>query len=175
MIGTLLRIAGGYLGEPQEVEPLEFEQVPYPKRMLQGKTLRLCCVGAGDAPGAPIVFLHPGSADLTAFAPQMAAPSDQRRVIALDLPGHGKSDRLSEPLTIEGLMFYRPCLASGVLVDKMLRLKSGSGYDQAVPGDDHAQRAALGRAQPPAQNRMPHADSLGPQRQNAARGPGPGF
>ena len=216
MIGNALRILVGYLTGTGNLEPLEFGDVPYPypEKIVDGKKHKLCYVSAGSGRGSRILFLHPGSGDVTAFAPQMAALSKKRKVGAVDLPGHGKSRRVTEPTTpedmalevwaamdrlsekklslvgnslgggvalsmalqhpervdklvliaapgtrrtnalertlfslvmgrtsknpsmgrlrfiIEGLMFHRPCVASGALVEKMLRLKAGKDYAQ---------------------------------------------
>lgn len=50
--------------------------------------LPLCDV-AGPREAFPIVLLHGAAATRKMWVPQMEALSDEFRVIALDLPGHG--------------------------------------------------------------------------------------
>jgi (E)-2-((N-methylformamido)methylene)succinate hydrolase len=45
--------------------------------------------------GEPLVLVHGVGMRLEAWAPQIAALSARRRVIAVDMPGHGGSDRLA--------------------------------------------------------------------------------
>ena len=51
---------------------------------------------AGDGPGAPIVLLHqmPGSGKM--LEPLVLELAKKRRVLAIDLPGHGDSDRTGD-------------------------------------------------------------------------------
>lgn len=45
--------------------------------------------------GEPLLLVHGVGMRLEAWAPQMAALSARHRVIAVDMPGHGESDRLA--------------------------------------------------------------------------------
>lgn len=48
--------------------------------------------------GKPVLFLHGNSACKEVFAPQFASPLAQKyRFIAIDLPGHGDSDKATDP------------------------------------------------------------------------------
>jgi pimeloyl-ACP methyl ester carboxylesterase len=49
--------------------------------------------GAGD----PVLLLHPFALSRSVWAPQLSALTGRCRVIAVDLPGHGQSDRLGNP------------------------------------------------------------------------------
>lgn len=63
----------------------------------QGRLHLLDGEGAGD--GFPILLLHGLSASAVHFAPILRTlRSETQRVLALDLPGHGLSERPSEPL-----------------------------------------------------------------------------
>ena len=56
--------------------------------------------GAGTGSGAPVVLLHGLSASAVHFAPILGdVRAASRRVLALDMPGHGLSERGPEPLT----------------------------------------------------------------------------
>ncbi|MEL7371307.1 MAG: alpha/beta hydrolase [Myxococcota bacterium] len=59
---------------------------------------------SGRGPGPAVVLLHGLSSSAVHFAPILSRlRSVARRVIAIDLPGHGASDRSSAPLTTEVL------------------------------------------------------------------------
>ncbi|MEM9682444.1 MAG: alpha/beta fold hydrolase [Pseudomonadota bacterium] len=62
-------------------------------RMIEvdGVTLHLRSCGEGDAP--PLVLLHGLGGDSTAWTLNQRPLAENRPVIALDLPGHGKSER----------------------------------------------------------------------------------
>jgi pimeloyl-ACP methyl ester carboxylesterase len=46
--------------------------------------------------GPPVLLIHGVGLNADAWEPQIAALSNRRRVIAIDLPGHGHSDRLPD-------------------------------------------------------------------------------
>jgi len=49
-------------------------------------------------PGRPIVLVHGNSASSRAYLRQLASPlGEKRRLVALDLPGHGRSDDAVDP------------------------------------------------------------------------------
>ncbi|MEY9325016.1 alpha/beta fold hydrolase [Sinorhizobium fredii] len=50
--------------------------------------------------GEPLVLIHGVGMRLEAWAPQIAALSSRCRVIAVDMPGHGESDRLDRDATL---------------------------------------------------------------------------
>src|SRR5690349_13614509 len=56
-----------------------------------GRRLRVLDVGSGE--GAPIVLVHGFGADLNTLMFNQPALANRRRVVALDLPGHGGSVR----------------------------------------------------------------------------------
>jgi pimeloyl-ACP methyl ester carboxylesterase len=66
--------------------------------------VRLAHVEAGPAAAAspPLVFVHGWCGDHTAFAPQIAHFAKTRRVMAVDLRGHGASDAPKQEYTIAG-------------------------------------------------------------------------
>ncbi len=57
-------------------------------------------VGAG-AP--PLVLIHDLGSDHSSFAPQIEHFRRKHRVVAVDLPGHGASDKLEKEYSIPGL------------------------------------------------------------------------
>ncbi len=61
--------------------------------------------------GSPaIVLVHGWTCDFTFFAPQIAEMSKKHRVLAVDLPGHGKSDK--PEVKYDGVLFARAVLAA---------------------------------------------------------------
>ncbi len=50
----------------------------------------------------PLVFVHGWTCDHTYFAPQVGYFSRDHRTIAVDLRGHGESDKPEQPYTMEG-------------------------------------------------------------------------
>ena len=61
--------------------------------LLDGAFGRLRILEAGSGPGVPVVLLHGLGADLGGWMFTQPALAAGRRVIALDLPGHGGSDK----------------------------------------------------------------------------------
>lgn len=70
-----------------------------PTASRNGATLTYDDAGGGNP---PIVFIHGGYCDRQDWIRQLEHFSQRHRVIALDLPGHGESDPLDEPFSIEG-------------------------------------------------------------------------
>jgi pimeloyl-ACP methyl ester carboxylesterase len=64
-----------------------------------GVTLAYDDVGSGEP---PLVFVHGWTCDHTYFAPQVDYFSRDHRTIAVDLRGHGESDKPEQPYTMEG-------------------------------------------------------------------------
>jgi pimeloyl-ACP methyl ester carboxylesterase len=82
--------------------------------------VRLAYVEAGKG-SPPVVFLHGLGCDHTDFAPQLERFGREHRVVAVDLRGHGASDKPEQDYTITGfaedtawllreLGIYRPAL-----------------------------------------------------------------
>ena len=63
--------------------------------------IKLTYEGVGDG-DPPILLLHGGMADHRHFAPQLAYFGKNRRAVAVDLRGHGESDKPEQAYTIEG-------------------------------------------------------------------------
>jgi pimeloyl-ACP methyl ester carboxylesterase len=70
--------------------------------------------------GFPIVFIHGNSCSSKVFKKQIAHFSLQHRVVAIDLPGHGKSDRTNHPSDAYTIPGYAKILDE---VTKALKLK----------------------------------------------------
>jgi pimeloyl-ACP methyl ester carboxylesterase len=68
--------------------------------MIEGATVDLYVERAGGGAGAPILLLHTAGADGRQAHPLMsdAELTAQREVVAFDMPGHGRSQALPEPL-----------------------------------------------------------------------------
>jgi pimeloyl-ACP methyl ester carboxylesterase len=65
---------------------------------IGGKTVNYVSLGEGDAP--PVVFIHGLGGTWQNWLENMPAVAEGRRVVALDLPGFGRSEMPSEPITI---------------------------------------------------------------------------
>jgi pimeloyl-ACP methyl ester carboxylesterase len=70
------------------------------KQIKDGVALHYEEAGAGPA----IVFVHPWGGDARYFAPQVAAFAPTHRAIAVDLRGHGLSDKPSGAYTVKGFV-----------------------------------------------------------------------
>src|SRR5437762_7525611 len=76
--------------EPAEVEA-EAEAVTPREIGVAGRCLRYLDLGQGD--GLPVLLVHGFGADLNTWMFTQPALSEGRRVIAIDLPGHGGSSK----------------------------------------------------------------------------------
>lgn len=65
---------------------------------IDGADIDLYVEEQGDADEAPLLVLHTAGADSRQAHPLMGDESLGRRVVAFDLPGHGRSDALPGPL-----------------------------------------------------------------------------
>lgn len=59
-----------------------------------------------EGEGDPLVLIHGVGMRLEAWAPQIAYFSTTRRVIAVDMPGHGESDKLPEDSRLEDFVAW---------------------------------------------------------------------
>ena len=64
--------------------------------------VRLWYEEQGAAEGDAVVFVHGFACDHSQFTAQMDHLSPHRRVVAVDLRGHGRSDAPTQPYTMEG-------------------------------------------------------------------------
>jgi len=84
-------VAGFVLPEPADATS-EAAAAPAPSVVeVGGSRLRYLEIGSGD--GAPVLLLHGFGADLNGWMFNQPALAEGRRVLALDLPGHGGSSR----------------------------------------------------------------------------------
>jgi pyruvate dehydrogenase E2 component (dihydrolipoamide acetyltransferase) len=79
-----------------------------------GKRLRVLELGEGDA--VPLVFLHGFGADLNSWMFTQPALAEGRRAIALDLPGHGGSQKVLDGADAESFaaILDRAAVALGI-------------------------------------------------------------
>jgi pyruvate dehydrogenase E2 component (dihydrolipoamide acetyltransferase) len=84
-------VAGFVVAEPAD-EATEAADAPAP-RMLDVGEHRLRYMELGSGEGAPMLLLHGFGADLNSWMFTQPALAEGRRVVALDLPGHGGSSR----------------------------------------------------------------------------------
>src|SRR5258708_15987536 len=103
--------------------------------------------GTGTLP--TIVLLHGLGSAATSFGPLLARLRPHaRRLVALDLPGHGFSQAPSQRLTPQAL-FAAVCEALGALVDQPMRPIGGSLGGALAPPFRVEQRRRLGALAPP--------------------------
>lgn len=115
--------------------------------------------GSGD--GAALVFIHGWTANRHRWDHQLEHFKPGRRVIRLDLRGHGESDKPAQKYSIDGL------------AQDVLRLLDERGVDRFIPighsmGGMIAQTLALGH--PDRVERMVLVDSLGRMVYSPVRG-----
>ncbi|MBN2358530.1 MAG: alpha/beta fold hydrolase [Deltaproteobacteria bacterium] len=89
-----LAALSGALGSPAAVAAPELVERDL---HVDGLRLRLVEAGARDRP--PVLLLHGFMTSSTALADLQQRLAERYRVFALDLPGHGQSDRPARPLT----------------------------------------------------------------------------
>src|SRR5690348_4425149 len=94
-------VAGFAAPEPA-TEAAAGSEAPQPRELdLAGLRLRYLELGEGDS--VPVVLLHGFGADLNTWMFVQPALAEGRRVIALDLPGHGGSAKRLERADVESL------------------------------------------------------------------------
>jgi pyruvate dehydrogenase E2 component (dihydrolipoyllysine-residue acetyltransferase) len=85
-------VAGFVAPEPEAAELAE-DSALLPRDIdAGGKQLRVLDLGAGDA--TPVLLVHGFGADLNSWMFTQPALAESRRVVALDLPGHGGSTKV---------------------------------------------------------------------------------
>src|SRR5215470_9377811 len=72
-------------------------------REVEAAGLRLRYLELGEGPGVPVLLLHGFGADLNTWMFTQPALAEGRRVVALDLPGHGGSAKRVERADAESL------------------------------------------------------------------------
>lgn len=88
---------------------------PYKSCDLQAGTLAWRETGSG----APVVLIHGVGMQSAAWGPQFAALSANHRVIALDIPGHGRSSALSEGAQLPAFIEWLRRAFDGLELDKV--------------------------------------------------------
>ncbi|MDQ1341649.1 MAG: hypothetical protein QG571_265, partial [Pseudomonadota bacterium] len=65
------------------------------KRVLCGSSMgQVHCIVAGEGAGAPLLLLHQTPRSVDEYSEVLPLLARERRVIALDTPGYGCSDRV---------------------------------------------------------------------------------
>lgn len=76
-----------------------FEEVEYPfeARVIRGRRaqLELAMAEIGQGPGVPVVLIHPWGFSMKVWSDVAPTLAKDRRVVLVDLPGHGKSEKLA--------------------------------------------------------------------------------
>jgi 3-oxoadipate enol-lactonase len=91
------------------VEPgfQRFEEVEYPfqSRVIRGRRAQvdLAMAELGEGPGVPVVLIHPWGFSMKVWSDVAPTLAKDRRVVLLDLPGHGKSEKLAAYYPMERL------------------------------------------------------------------------
>lgn len=107
-----------FLGFAMAAERL-FSSEELPFQFLQTSEGKIAYVDAAGE-GFPVVFIHGNSCSSKVFRKQLAHFSQQYRVIAIDLPGHGKSDHANHPDSAYTIPGYAKVLDE---VIRILKLK----------------------------------------------------
>jgi pimeloyl-ACP methyl ester carboxylesterase len=79
--------------------PTTLEQAPSRSARMDGFRVHYKVAGRGAA--TPIVFVHGWTCDMTSWASQIPIFAQGGRVVALDLPGHGGSDKPEIPYSMD--------------------------------------------------------------------------
>ncbi|MEL6405715.1 MAG: haloalkane dehalogenase [Chloroflexota bacterium] len=80
--------------EPVIYEELEFPELPYPSRWIEVNGTQIHYLETGDLTGDPILLLHGIPAWSYIWRDVMPHLEASGRVIAMDLPGYGRSEQL---------------------------------------------------------------------------------
>lgn len=83
-----------------EHSPFTFGDVPYPYPVNYFEFNKSQVAYVDHGSGQPVLFIHGQGADLSSFAPIYPALEQQFRLLALDLPGFGKSDKPEPKLSV---------------------------------------------------------------------------
>ena len=94
-------VAGFAVPEPA-TEPGAEAEAARPRELDAGG-LRLRCLDLGEGPGIPVLLLHGFGADLNTWMFTQPTLAEGRRVIALDLPGHGGSTKEAGAADVKSL------------------------------------------------------------------------
>lgn len=82
-----------------------FDEVEYPfqTRVIRGRRaqLELAMAELGQGPGVPVVLIHPWGFSMKVWSDVAPTLARGRRVLLLDLPGHGKSEKLAAHYPME--------------------------------------------------------------------------
>lgn len=82
-----------------------FDEVEYPfqTRVIRGRRaqLDLAMAELGQGPGVPVVLIHPWGFSMKVWSDVAPTLAKDRRVLLLDLPGHGKSEKLAAHYPME--------------------------------------------------------------------------
>lgn len=116
-----------------------------PKTLLASDGTRLGLIEVGA--GAPLVLLHGVGMCAEAWAPQIAAFAPTHRVIALDLPGHGKTDALPGAPTLADYVEWAARAIGGLNVGPVALAGHSMGalmaLGMAIEHPDLVERVAL--------------------------------
>jgi pimeloyl-ACP methyl ester carboxylesterase len=86
----LLCLAASCASQPEAFRPATLEEAPLLFTTVEGHRVAYRAAGRG---GPTLVFVHGWTCDMTSWKYQFPAFAKTHRVIALDLPGHGASDK----------------------------------------------------------------------------------
>jgi len=100
-------------------------------RTLQRDGVALAYTQSGSGK-PPLVFLHGWASDHTIFTPQLAHFSQTHRTLAVDLRGHGQSDKPEQNYTMAGFADDVAWLCSRLVVVKPVIVGHGMGGNIAL-------------------------------------------
>lgn len=87
---------------------------PYPEKYVDARGVRVCAVDEGR--GDPIIFLPPVGRSIPHYELVYGAFLKTHRVIGLDLPGSGKSDKPDAPYTVDWFLSMLPAILDALAV-----------------------------------------------------------
>lgn len=97
LVMSLIRALFGRAGNKKSTlseEPCELAKYPGVEESLEIEGVRIVFIDEGE--GEPILFIHGLSGDIAEWNDQIGYFKKNYRVLALDLPGHGKSDKRND-------------------------------------------------------------------------------
>jgi 2-hydroxy-6-oxonona-2,4-dienedioate hydrolase len=98
---------------------LDLAGLTYRIRFVTAGGIRTRLLEAGRADAQPVVFLHGSGGYLEAYTRNIAAHAEHFRVIALDMLGHGFSDKPDHPYRVRDYVAHLKAVCDALALDRV--------------------------------------------------------
>jgi 2-hydroxy-6-oxonona-2,4-dienedioate hydrolase len=118
---------------------LDFAGVPFSQHWIDAGPVRTRVIEAGS--GEPLLLLHGTAGHAEAYTRNMAAHAEHFRVLAVDMLGHGYTDRPDQPYEVESYVTHLLDLIDALGVERVhLSGESLGGWVAAWLASEHPDR-----------------------------------